>query len=245
MWQNERGGLTFAVGVAGSAHGGAVGCFVKWAPAGCGINLDDEAARLMWAELFIPVPRLLSRGADETGSWLVTAPVPGQSAVAPRWRAEPRVAVSAIGVGLRALHDALPVETCPFSWSADDRLAGIRRRASCGLVDPASWHHEHDGLKLGTALERVSDVPPLDRLVVCHGDPCSPNTLVDDEGTWSGHVDLGALGTADRWADLAVATWSTEWNFGPGGDSLLLDAYGIAADAERTSYYRLLWDLGD
>jgi kanamycin kinase len=24
-------------------------------------------------------------------------------------------------------------------------------------------------------------------------------------------VDLGELGIADRWADLAVATWSTEW----------------------------------
>ena len=48
------------------------------------------------------------------------------------------------------------------------------------------------------------------------------------DGHWSGHVDLGLLGTADRWADLAVATWSTEWNYGPGWEQLLLDAYGIA-----------------
>ena len=48
----------------------------------------------------------------------------------------------------------------------------------------------------------------------------------------------------DRWADLAVATWSVDWNYGPGFDGVLLDAYGIAPDQERTRYYRLLWDLG-
>jgi len=57
-------------------------------------------------------------------------------------------------------------------------------------------------------------------------------------------VDLGALGVADRWADLAVATWSTTWNYGPRWQAALLDAYGIAPDPGRTRYCRLLWDLG-
>ena len=42
----------------------------------------------------------------------------------------------------------------------------------------------------------------------------------------------------------AIATWSTVWNYGPGWESAVLDAYGIALDADRTRYYRLLWDLG-
>jgi kanamycin kinase len=49
---------------------------------------------------------------------------------------------------------------------------------------------------------------------------------------------------ADRWADLAIATWSTGWNYGPGWESLLLEAYGVPPDPDRTRYYRLLWDLG-
>ncbi len=64
------------------------------------------------------------------------------------------------------------------------------------------------------------------------------------DGSWAGHVDFGSLGVADRWADLAIATWSADWNYGPGWQERLLDAYGIdAGDEERTSYYRLLWDL--
>jgi kanamycin kinase len=79
-------------------------------------------------------------------------------------------------------------------------------------------------------------------LVVCHGDACSPNTLIGDDGQWSAHVDLGALGTGDRWADLAVAAMSTEWNYGPGWEGALLKAYGISADPARLAYYRELWN---
>jgi kanamycin kinase len=80
--------------------------------------------------------------------------------------------------------------------------------------------------------------------VVCHGDACAPNTLIGEDGHWTGHVDLGSLGVADRWADLAVATWSTEWNYGPGWEGPLLAAYGVQEDPQRSDYYRLLWDLG-
>ena len=238
VWENELGGLTFEVGA------GADRCFVKWSPAASGIDLAEEAARLSWAVSFTPVPRLLGQGADDGGSWIVTAALPGLFAVADRWRAEPAAAVTAIGAGLRAMHEALPVAACPFSWMAAGRLADARQRAGQGLIDPARWHEDHQPLGLGRALELLADIPPVDRLVVCHGDSCAPNTLLTDDGRWSGHVDLGELGVADRWADLAVATWSTGWNYGPGWEQLLLDAYGVAPDPDRTRYYRLLWDLG-
>jgi kanamycin kinase len=238
VWENQLGGLTFEVGA------GADRCFVKWSPAASGIDLAAEAARLSWAVSFTPVPRLLGQGVDDGGSWIVTAAVPGLFAVADRWKAEPATAVTAIGAGLRAMHEALPVAACPFSWMAAGRLTDARRRAGQGLIDPAGWHEDHQPLGIGRALELLADIPPVDRLVVCHGDSCAPNTLLTDDGRWSGHVDLGELGVADRWADLAIATWSTGWNYGPGWEGLLLDAYGIAPDPDRTRYYRLLWDLG-
>jgi kanamycin kinase len=106
-----------------------------------------------------------------------------------------------------------------------------------------AWHPCHRALTAVSALERAAAIPPPDKLVVCHGDACAPNTLLAVDGRWSGHVDLDLLGVADRWADLAVAAWSAEWNYGPGWDRLLLGAYRIRPDPERTRYYRLLWDL--
>lgn len=63
-----------------------------------------------------------------------------------------------------------------------------------------------------------------------------------EDGRWTAHVDFGSLGVADRWADIAVATMSLEWNYGPGWDDLFLEAYGIDPDPLRTTYYRALWN---
>ncbi|HEY0934742.1 MAG TPA: aminoglycoside 3'-phosphotransferase [Trebonia sp.] len=237
VWVNEAGGLTFSAGE------GPGRCFIKWAPPGSGLDLPGEAVRLAWARQFHPVPEPLDGGQDDAGSWLVTAAQPGDNAVSARWKAEPAAAVTAIGEGLRALHENLPPTGCPFSWRAGLRLDGARERAAAGRLDPAAWHARHQPLTVAAALEQAAEIPPVDRLVVCHGDACAPNTLLSADGRWSAHVDLGLLGTADRWADLAVATWSVGWNYGPGWEGLLLSAYGVRPDAERSRYYRLLWDL--
>jgi kanamycin kinase len=42
---------------------------------------------------------------------------------------------------------------------------------------------------------------------------------------------------------LAVATSSLDWNYGPGWQPVLLQAYGIEPDPLRFTYHRLLWDL--
>ena len=214
VWQNELGGVTFRTDD---------GRHIKYGPRNLETSFAGEAERLEWAGAHLVLPRVLEVDADETHEWLVTATVEGESAVAPRWVADPATAVRAVGEGLRALHDALPVEECPFDWGVPFRIANAAER----------------GIRLP---ESMTAPPPVDRLVVCHADACCPNTLIGDDGGWSGHVDLGALGNADRWADLAVATMSTAWNYGPGWEADLLAAYGIEPDPERMDYYRKLWN---
>jgi len=239
VWRNELGGLTFRL----TAPSGS-DRYVKWVAAGTPeIDLAAEAERLAWAAPLTAVPRVLERGRDDDGSWLMTAGLPGLSAVDPRWFGEPRTAVRAMGQGLRALHDALPVDSCPFDWSAETRLRRVDERVAAGM-EPQDWFQEHRSLATTDARGRLAETPPVDRLVVCHGDACAPNTLLDGAGRFLAHVDLGSLGVADRWADIAVAAWSTEWNYGPGLAPLLYESYGIDADPERIAYYRLLWDLG-
>jgi len=90
-----------------------------------------------------------------------------------------------------------------------------------------------------------ADAPAADRLVVCHGDACAPNTLIADDGTCAGHVDLGDLGVADMWSDLAVATMSLAWDLADVDGALeaaLLDAYGVDPDPVRMAYYRERWE---
>ncbi len=238
VWENELGGRTFEVGI------GPARCFVKWTPVTSGIDLSREVARLAWAASYTPVPVVLDQGADDDGSWIVTSALAGENAIAERWKAQPATAVAAIGKGLRGLHDALPVGRCPFSWSAEDRLADTQRCLAAGRLDATNWDPIHRRLGIEEAVELLAHPPPIDHLVVCHGDSCPPNTLIADDGRWSAHVDLGDLGVADRWADLAVATMAVGWNYGSGWEDALVAAYGVSPDPDRTRYYRLLWDLG-
>lgn len=214
VWRNKLGGVTFVTDD---------GRYIKHGPRNAETSMVGEAERLRWAARFTPVPQVLAAGADAADEWLVTTAVPGRSAVDPRWVAEPAVAVRAIGEGLRALHEALPVADCPYDWGVPSRIANAARR---GILVP----------------DELQAPPSVDRLVVCHGDACAPNTVLDDDGRWTAHVDTDSLGVADRWADIAVAAMSTGWNYGPGWEDALLAAYGVSHDAERTAYYAALWD---
>jgi kanamycin kinase len=69
-----------------------------------------------------------------------------------------------------------------------------------------------------------------------------PNVLLED-GEVTGFVDIGGLGLADRWRDLAVGTWSVTHNLGPGFEAAFLEGYGVKADPQRQRFYRLLYDL--
>lgn len=216
VWTNELGGQTFRVDDPGGAR------YLKWQPqAGLSAaqraetDLAEEARRMRWAGAHIAVPTVLDVGTVDDGAWLLTTGVDADSPLTDRWLADPGTVVPAIARGLRRLHETLPVKACPFT---------------CGWVDEAAG--------------RRPAAPPPERLVVCHGDPCVPNTLLDDDGVAVAHVDLGDLGVADRWADLAIASWSVDWdiNFGPGHQELFFAAYGIDPDWERISYYRRLWE---
>ncbi len=214
VWRNGLGGVTFRTDD---------DRYIKYGPHSPESTMAAEAGRLEWAQRYVAVPEVLAVGADATHEWLVTRAIPGLSAVDPRWLAEPAIAVRAVGAGLRALHDALPVADCPFEWTVPVRLANAHAR---GILLPAE----------------LRSPPPVDRFVVCHGDACMPNTLLDAGGAPLAHVDLGSLGIADRWADIAVAAMSTEWNCGPGWEDALVEAYGVAPDRARIAYYRALWN---
>ncbi|MFV0317074.1 MAG: aminoglycoside 3'-phosphotransferase [Microthrixaceae bacterium] len=237
VWMNELGGLTFLEDT-GEQHR-----YLKWSANTAGPDLAEEADRMRWLSAYSSAPQVLALHTDAEGSILVTLALRGENAVSPRWSTNPAAAVPTIGAGLRALHDRARAAECPYSWSVADQITSAEARVSAGITGPSQWHPEHLGVTTDQALDILRDPPEIDRLVVCHGDACAPNTIIDDDGGWSGHVDLGALGVADRWADLAIATWSTEWNYGPGWQGALLDAYGIAPDHDRIAYYRLLWDL--
>lgn len=226
--------------------------YLKWVPRGapCPDPLA-EADRLVWAASVAAVPhatlpRVLGAGRNAHGSWMLTAAVEvggavATSAIEPQWRGRAARSARAIGAGLRRLHDALPTAACPFVRTAESRVAALTADAA-PWAGAAPWARARTVRTAPRADLPLGAPPPVDRLVVCHGDATVPNTLFDHVGRFAAHVDVGDLGVADRWSDLAVTTRSVTRRYGPGLEPLVLAAYGVAPDPVRTSYYRALWD---
>ena len=193
--------------------------YVKYGPPHSEFDPDAEFARLRWVSAFVTAPRPIDHGVDVDGSlWLRTVGIPATSAVLAGWRNHPDVVVPELGRALRRFHDLVPFEGCRWEYSVDVRLAAT------SVVPPPT-----------------ADRPELDA-VVCHGDACNPNFLLDEAGNCAGYVDLGMLGVGDRWADLAPALLSLGWNYGEGWQPAFLEAYGIAPDVEKQEFYTWVWN---
>jgi aminoglycoside 3'-phosphotransferase-2 len=217
--------------------------YLKAAHAGRYPSLAGERDRLRWlAGRDVSVPEVVDAGADERVEWLVTVALPGLPATDPAHLSRPVRTVTALAEGLRAFHEIDPTG-CPFDHTAPAMLSHVAARVAAGDVDPAGFGDEHRHLTPHAALAQLRAMAPEhEDLVVCHGDYCFPNMTLAD-GRVVGFLDVGEAGLADRWRDLAVATWSTTWNVGPGYEDLFLRAYGSEWDRERTAFYRLLFDL--
>jgi kanamycin kinase len=212
-------------------------------------TLEAEAVRMRWCRGRLPVPEVLAyglgdgRGRAGAVEWLLTNGLPGVNGVHPSVRRDPPRLVEGLARGLRGIH-ALPAADCPFDFRQESALAHARRRVGAGLVRQDHLHEEFAHLTPATALWELERTrPESEEPVVCHGDYCTPNVLLDPDFEPVGFVDLAELGVADPWWDLAAATWSIGWNLGEEWSQRFMVAYGVEPDPARLRWYRLLYDL--
>lgn len=212
-------------------------------------DLHEERRRIEWlAGTGIPGPSVVDWSTTaEGGAELVMTAVPGVAASELDSGALLRAWPSLVGM-LRRLHE-LPVACCPFERTLATmfRLAEdvVRRDAVVPeflAEDQQGRPHAELLADLRTQLDERLTQEPHD-LVVCHGDACLPNFMVDPETlTCTGLIDLGRLGTADRHADLSLLRANSRETWEPGdearADRLLADVYGPDhIDPTRMRFY--------
>jgi streptomycin 3"-kinase len=210
--------------------------------------LAAERDRTCWIDTTdIPSARVLDWRETEAGACLVTQAVSGVPA-SELALSSLRLAWPSVVRAVRALH-GLPTEQCPFD------------RGLASMISLAQATVREDRVKvayLPVALQRTpptqiltqieSELPlrlaqERDSLVVCHGDLCLPNILVDPStGQVQAFIDLGRLGTADPYGDIALLlatareTWSDE-AISARADRQFSEIYGTQLDAGRQDFY--------
>lgn len=213
-------------------------------------DLAAERDRVAWLTTTpIPGPQLLDWQQAGSCATLVTSAVRGIPASAVPMDGARQV-LPELASALAELH-ALPVGDCPFDHRLEVTCAAASTAVHLEEVDAADFDTERRGrqprelfVELLSAKKEMADLEAGD-LVVCHGDACLPNLLVDpDTLAFTGFIDLGRLGVADRHLDLALLHRSLEGGANPqfpaGSGDDALAAYGLAANPSRLAYYQLL-----
>lgn len=223
--------------------------FAKIAPASRRGELAGERDRLIWLKgRGVACPEVINWQEEQEGACLVITAIPGVPA-ADLSGADLLKAWPSMGQQLGAVH-SLSVDQCPF----ERRLSRMFGRAvdvvSRNAVNPDFLPDEDKSTPQLDLLARVERELPvrLDQertdMVVCHGDPCMPNFMVDPKTLQcTGLIDLGRLGTADRYADLALMIANAEENWAAPDEAerafaVLFNVLGIEApDRERLAFY--------
>lgn len=217
--------------------------YVKQGRDSVATDVMDEMTRLAWLQTRFPVPAIRHFISAPSEAWLVSEAVPGQTAYEcftqePTRRLD---LVRAIAATLRSLH-ALPIAECPFYSGLDLRLAHAQRRLHAGLVDESDFGPEHQGWTAQQVFDKMLTLLPIDGdLVVTHGDFSLGNILFDGDRL-SGCIDVGRVGTANPYQDLAILSNSLA-DFGPDLPQELFRAYGIEPDDRKIAFHLCLDEM--
>lgn len=223
------------------AHGGdGPDVFLKREPADDPFGeLQDEVARLRWLQgQGVEAAQVLDTHDDASGRWLLMGAVPGRD-LASSPDLAPLQAVHLVADALQMLH-RLPIDDCPFDHRLPHRLAAARARMEAGAVDADDFDDARAGQPVSQVFAALlASVPAQADLVVTHGDACLPN-LMAAQGRFTGFIDCGRLGVADRHQDLALAARSIASNLGEQWVAPFFARYGTVPDPAALAFYCLL-----
>ena len=208
---------------------------------------------LRWLAGKAPVPQVAAHAVQDGMDWLLMTRMKGKVLCDPSVMEKPTLLLDCMAEALHALW-AVPVENCPFERTVKANLANAEATILAGRFDASDSEPETFGPggfeNPEALLAWLKDhLPPQDRAVT-HGDFCLPSLFTGGKRC-TGFIDVGNVGAADRWMDLALGWRSLKHNsdghYGKVWPDIdpddLFRAAGVPKDEEKLRYYILLDEL--
>lgn len=217
---------------------------------------DNEKEIVNWLDGRIAVPQIPAYEVLNGTAYTLMSKVPGRMLCDEEYLANPRKLIKLVAEGLKMLW-RVDVSTCPCRVSRlEERLKEARWNVENEMVDLDNVEPETFGPNGFSNPEELlvwlEQNRPTEDIVLTHGDFCLPNIFAEGDKI-SGFIDLGKMGPADRWQDIAIALRSLEHNFSGRYNNdrvyfafeprMLLDELGIEMDERKNRYYMLLDEL--
>ena len=217
---------------------------------------DNERDMVSWLGGRLPVPEIAAYQVEDGRAYTLMTRIKGDMLCAEEYLRNPAGLLSLAAEGLKLLW-SIDVKDCPCRVSRlQERLKAARRNVENGMVDMDNVEPDTFGAN-GFAgpeelLEWLEQNQPREDIVLTHGDFCLPNIFAG-QGHVTGFIDLGKMGPADRWQDIAIAMRSLEHNlsgkyhngipFGSFEPRRFLEELGVEPDEKKNRYYMLLDEL--
>ncbi|MBR2640474.1 MAG: aminoglycoside 3'-phosphotransferase [Oscillospiraceae bacterium] len=214
----------------------------------------NEHLMMKWLKNKVSVPEIICNITENGRNYLLMSKIAGKMSCDDEFLKNPKQLVFVLADAIKTLW-SVDISVCPVKNDLSTVLKTAEYRVEHGLVDVEDAEPETFG-KGGfkdqqELLGWLYDNRPEEDFVLSHGDFCLPNVFIND-GKFSGFVDIGRMGAADRYQDIALCYRSLKHNFsgkfggkiyGGFDENMFFDALGIEPDFEKIRYYILLDEL--
>ena len=199
------------------------GLFLKRYSAG---RLKNEAVMTAYYHSMGLSAEVLSYVASDDYDYLLTRRIPGEDCTHPAYKAEPEKLSEIIAMQLRKLHE-IRAEDCPVKDRLESYRASVISGHEHGKFEPELFRGIWDFATEGEAWKSAErGLTLLNRDTMIHGDYCLPNIILED-WRFSGFIDVGNGGIADRHIDILWGIWTLMYNLGTTRwTDRFMDAYG-------------------
>ena len=216
--------------------------------------IRNEHLMMKWLENKVSVPECISNITENGVNYLLMSKISGKMACEDEFMNNPKQLLSVLADAFNSLWN-VDISDCPVKNDLSTVLKEAEYRVEHRLVDVDDAEPEtfgKGGFKDPQQLfEWLCDNRPDEDPVLSHGDFCLPNVFINDD-KFSGFVDIGRMGIADRYQDIALCYRSLHHNFSgvysgksyDGYDEkMFFEALGIEPDYDKIRYYILLDEL--
>lgn len=213
-------------------------------------KFDGTVEMLRWLEGRLPAPRVICTEKADGKQYLLMLKAEGEMLCSENNMRDIEKTVGLYARSIKMLWD-VDISDCPRACPLDDQLREARRRMEQGLIDMEDCEPETFGPGGFESPEQLmkwlENNRPDEQMVLSHGDLCMPNVFAKD-GDISCYIDIGDMGVAGMWRDIALCWRSLKHNCSGMytgvdlGDHTeeLFEQLGIAPDWDKINYYVLL-----
>lgn len=205
--------------------------------------LTQEYKALKWLNGKFPVPEIVLYDKEYNNEYLITKAILGEMVCSENYVNNPKIAIKIIKEAFDNIY-SVDISNCPFNVSNEYKLSLVERNIKEGLITNEDLKEETLN-KYGSVenvLKYLIDNKFKEELCFSHGDTSLPNIFASNN-KFSGFIDVGECGIADKWFDLAICEKSIKRNYGEEYISKFYEELNIIPDRKKIEYYLLMMEL--